>query len=208
MAEGLAARERRLLCDLFDEVGPQAPTLCEGWTTHDLAAHLVVRDSQPLALPGLVVPQLHGVTEYFERSRRSTDFAELVRRIRRGPPLLPMGLPLISEQVNIHEFFIHHEDVRRPHGDPPRRLSAAMQAALWTRTRMLARRHLRRVEGLRVVLDGGPDRRVEHGEGEEVVVRGAVGEVFLYIWNRKVAEVEVIGSEDAVRRLRETRLGP
>ena len=27
--------ERRALCALLDETGPDAPTLCEGWTTGD-----------------------------------------------------------------------------------------------------------------------------------------------------------------------------
>jgi uncharacterized protein (TIGR03083 family) len=43
-APTLARAERAALCDLFDEVGPDAPTLCAGWTTRDLAAHLVIRE--------------------------------------------------------------------------------------------------------------------------------------------------------------------
>ena len=35
------------LCDLFEEVGPDAPTLCGDWTTRDLAAHLVMRERRP-----------------------------------------------------------------------------------------------------------------------------------------------------------------
>ena len=41
--------ERQLLADLFLEVGPEAPTLCAGWTTTDLAAHLWVREHRPEA---------------------------------------------------------------------------------------------------------------------------------------------------------------
>nr|BFF25281.1 hypothetical protein GCM10025732_32460 [Glycomyces mayteni] len=37
-------RERRDLCELLAEVGPDAPTMCEGWTALDLAAHLVLRE--------------------------------------------------------------------------------------------------------------------------------------------------------------------
>src|SRR5205823_4475644 len=32
---GVAADERRALSALFEELGPDAPTLCEGWTTRD-----------------------------------------------------------------------------------------------------------------------------------------------------------------------------
>jgi hypothetical protein len=43
----LDAVEREQLCDLFLELGPEAPTLCEGWATLDLAAHLVMREHDP-----------------------------------------------------------------------------------------------------------------------------------------------------------------
>ena len=55
----LDAVERDELCDLFVARGPDAPTLCEGWTTADLAAHLVVRERNPLAGPGIVFGGLH-----------------------------------------------------------------------------------------------------------------------------------------------------
>jgi len=50
------AAERAQLCDLFDELGPQAPTLLAPWTTHDLAAHLVLRERDYLVGRGLVRP--------------------------------------------------------------------------------------------------------------------------------------------------------
>lgn len=50
------AAERAQLCDLLDELGPDAPTLLEPWMTRDLAAHLALRDLDRLAGPGLVLP--------------------------------------------------------------------------------------------------------------------------------------------------------
>ena len=50
------ALERQQLCDLFVELGPDAPTLLEPWSTRDLAAHLVLREHDYLAAPGLVLP--------------------------------------------------------------------------------------------------------------------------------------------------------
>jgi len=44
MTASIDVRERLELCDLLLELGPDAPTLCEGWTTADLAAHLVLRE--------------------------------------------------------------------------------------------------------------------------------------------------------------------
>src|SRR5215467_11727435 len=49
-----ARDERAALCALFDETGPQAPTLCAGWRTADLAAHLVLRERRPDAAVGIL----------------------------------------------------------------------------------------------------------------------------------------------------------
>ena len=46
-----ASIERAALVDLMAELGPDAPTLCTGWTTRDLAAHLVVRLSRVDQVP-------------------------------------------------------------------------------------------------------------------------------------------------------------
>ena len=49
-------KERAAMCDTFEKFGPDAPTLCEGWLTLDLAAHLVAREARSDAAVGLVVP--------------------------------------------------------------------------------------------------------------------------------------------------------
>ena len=54
----LAQRERSALVETMRATGPDAPTLCEGWTTRDLAAHLVVREARPDAAAGVIVPAL------------------------------------------------------------------------------------------------------------------------------------------------------
>ena len=51
-----AQRERSALVDTLRAVGPDAPTLCDGWKTRDLAAHLVVRERRLDATPGIMVP--------------------------------------------------------------------------------------------------------------------------------------------------------
>jgi hypothetical protein len=50
------AAERARFSDLLDELGPEAPTLLTPWTTHDIAAHLVLREHDHLAGPGSVPP--------------------------------------------------------------------------------------------------------------------------------------------------------
>ena len=89
-----AKSERAGLCDLLDEVGPGAPTLCEGWTTHDLAAHLWIRETDPLGAPGIVAKPLAGLTERrMAESKERWPYAELVDRIRKGPAPYNLEVP-------------------------------------------------------------------------------------------------------------------
>jgi uncharacterized protein (TIGR03085 family) len=144
-----ADRERRELADLLERLGPSAPTLCAGWDTAHLAAHLVARESRPDTLPGLgaefVLPHnplsawSHRVED---RLRTSTSFAEVVGRLRSGPPRWsPLSWPPLARLMSTTEFAIHHEDVRRAQPDwTPRRLPRAAQDALWTASGLFARR--------------------------------------------------------------------
>src|SRR5687768_16938237 len=136
----LARAERAALLDLLTELGPHAPTLCEGWETHDLAAHLVVRERRPQAVPGLVVPALHPLTAALERRMRRTSYDELLALLRSGPPAWsPLGLPgRLYDSGNLHEFFVHHEDVRRLVDPTPRPAEPRLDAALWARLGLLA----------------------------------------------------------------------
>ncbi len=46
-----AQDERRAICAVLTELGPARPTLCQGWQTADLAAHLVLRERRPMRAP-------------------------------------------------------------------------------------------------------------------------------------------------------------
>jgi uncharacterized protein (TIGR03085 family) len=126
------AVERAQLCDLLAELGPEAPTLLDPWTTRDLAAHLVLREHDPVAGPGLVVPG--GWGRFAERRRRALalrDFTGLVATIRSGPPPGFFRMGWVRRFPNLNEFFVHHEDVRRANGCGPRTNERAMDEALW-----------------------------------------------------------------------------
>src|SRR5215469_16406665 len=131
-ATNLAQEERSTICDLFLEYGAGAPTLCEGWSAADLAAHLVVRERRPDSGPGLVWPKLAEYTDKVRRAARDrTSWEELVATVRRGPPLL---LRPFDGAMNTVEYFIHVEDVRRAQeGWKPRPLSPELADALWAR---------------------------------------------------------------------------
>ena len=211
---GVAQAERLALCDLLDKLGPEAPTLCEGWATRDLAAHLVARDTRPDAVPGLLIPGLLASwTQRLERRTRDTvGYDDLVGRLRTGPPLLgPFGLPYLRETANIHEYYVHHEDVRRPNGGGPRNLAPELSDALWRRLRLLSPFLLRRLRGVGVTLertDRGGDEIAALGGDSAVRLTGTAGELFLYLFNRRrPAAVAVDGSSAAVATLNGTRLG-
>src|SRR6476661_4751238 len=123
--ESMSRTERAALCNSALEAGAQAPTLCEGWTVKDLVIHLLVRERDPLGAPGIVVPQLEGLTRFSERRLADHDFTNLVERVRQGPPRWsPMAIGPVDRAVNSLEYFVHHEDVRRAQpGWEPRELT-------------------------------------------------------------------------------------
>ena len=131
--------ERLALCALLDKTGPDAPTLCAGWTTGDLAAHLVLREHRPDAAAGVMGGPLAGYTARVQdRIKQRVPFPDLVRIVRSGPPRLSfMALPGMDERVNAVEYFVHHEDVRRAAPDwEPREISGGESGLLWQRLRM------------------------------------------------------------------------
>ena len=124
------AVERAQLSDLLAELGPAAPTLLTPWTTHDLAAHLVLREHDPFAGPGLVLPGAW--SRLAERRRKALvqrDFADLVATIRAGPPGC-FRIDWVRRLSNLNEFLVHHEDVRRANGRGPRSNESALEEAL------------------------------------------------------------------------------
>ena len=203
----LAQSERLALCALLDELGPAAPTLCEGWRTAELAAHLVVRERNPVAMSGAVArggPLAAYAEKATERQRDAVEFPELVSMLRAGPPwFTPLGLPGPREWFNVHEFFVHHEDVRRPAGHGPRSLGADLDEALWRRLRTLATGLVRPPAGIGVELVRPDGAVARAGSGAaQVRVSGPVGELVLYAFGRRTAAaVQVSGDPAAVARL-------
>lgn len=199
----LAARERAALCDLFDRVGPDAPTLCEGWVSADLAAHLWVRENQPWATAGAVVPALEGLTE----SRMAAvlhrlGYRGVVAEFRSGPHgLSPYRLPGIDSLANTAEFFIHHEDVRRAgeHPSEVRPMPVEDQEQLWKAARMMGRLALRTSPvGVVVERPDGQSSRLRPGS-RTVTLVGEPGELLLALSGRRdAADVTVLGEDDAV----------
>lgn len=204
-----ARAERDALADLLLAVGPDAPTINDGWAARDLAAHLLVRERRPDAGLGILLPPLRGYSERVRLAVAERPFVQLVEEVRRPPWWSPLSNPLTDELVNLAEFFIHHEDLRRAQPSwEPRQLSAGLQSALWSRVRGLARLMLRRFPGTVIV------RSPAHGEvasgagGDRLELVSDPGELLLFLFGRqRVARVQLVGSASLAEQLRTVRLG-
>ena len=199
-----AQRERATICDLFDELGPGAPTLCDGWTTLDLAAHLVVRERRPDSGPGLVWAPLAGYTDRVRRTVRDRmPWPELIDAVRRGPPAL---LRPFDPAMNTVEFFIHVEDVRRAQPEwQPRPLSPSLADALWKRA---GPGGMARAVDATVELQAPGRQPSVRGSGPLLVVAGDPGELTMFGSGRQpAARVEITGDAALADGLRRASFG-
>jgi uncharacterized protein (TIGR03085 family) len=193
-----------MLCDLFVEFGADAPTLCEGWQTADLAAHLVVRERRPDSGPGLVWPPLAGYTEKVRQAARDrASWDELVATVRRGPPLL---LRPFDGAMNTVEYFIHVEDVRRAQdGWEPRDISPELADALWAR---VGPGGMAKKVGATIVLTSPGRAEKRSGTGPALTLAGDPGELTMFGAGRQsAANVEISGDLALANQLRAAALG-
>jgi uncharacterized protein (TIGR03085 family) len=199
----LASAERTAICDTLDAVGPDRPTLCAGWTTADLLAHLLVRERQPFAAAGIVISPLASFTEKAMRGYASTPWADRVNLLRGGAPLWsPFRVPAFDRLGNGGELFVHHEDVRR--GEPgwaPRAADADRDEELWTLLTRMGRM-LYRSSPVGVILARPSGERIAAKTGERsVTITGEPAELVLHGFGRSAVQVDVEGDPADVAAL-------
>jgi uncharacterized protein (TIGR03085 family) len=213
------ARDERLaLCALLDEAGPAAPTLCDGWKTIDLAAHLVLREHRPDASLGILGGPLAAYTAKVQRDLAArVPYARLVQTIRSGPPRLSLyGVPGVDQRINMTEYFVHHEDVRRGQPDwQPRDLDPGLVQQIWSQLSR-ARLMLRKVPvGIEFARDDQPDANGPHPvrmtvrpRTPVVTVIGAPAELLLWTFGRTSAvRVKLEGADADVQALQKASWG-
>jgi len=215
-------RERAAFCDTLDEVGPDGPSLCKGWTTADVAAH--VQATESLAGVPVLTAYATGVvviatftrlrpwaqaqfTRVMEREK-ARGFETLVGRLRRGPPWI-LRSPLVGD-VRLCEEWVHHEDIRRAKGDVAARSSdPELESRLWRMVVLEGLVQARRFGRFGVELAdlGGRRRSLSRGS-PKVRVAGAPGELLLWVLGRQTAaQVELDGPVEAVEAVSGARLG-
>lgn len=199
--------ERQALADFLLSVGPNEPTLCEGWSTLDLTVHLVLRERRPDAAAGMFISAAAGHLDKVSESYRQRPFEELVQEFRSGPPVWnPMRLA--DRFVNTAENFVHHEDARRGRGEgDPRELDTATLDALWSVIAQSGRFFLRnspvQVRLVREDCGATPPRSDDYSvtggdtRGGSVTVTGDAGELLLWLYGREEAAFVSVEESEA-----------
>ncbi|MBV7295266.1 TIGR03085 family protein [Corynebacterium sp. TAE3-ERU12] len=200
-----SSRERRALADLLLELGPNQPTLCEGWNTKDMVVHMRVREARPDAAAGMFVPALSGhLDKVSSEIAANTPYTQLVRQWAGGAP---MWNPVrwLDRWVNPAENFVHHEDVRRGQDAwMPRNFGPGDTEQLWSIVRTFGKVLLSK-SPVDVVLqrpDGEAAKVVDKksSQADAVTVTGEPGELLLWAFGRDAVEVEVDGDASGIKR--------
>lgn len=196
-----AHTERLHLAETMAEVGPDAPTLCGEWTVRDLAAHLVVRERRLDAAPGIFLPPLAGYTKRVQDGVAAGDWVSLVDDVRTGPPVWS-PYKLLDAKVNLHEMFVHHEDILRATDAPlsPRTFSVDFENRMWGLLAVLARVSYR-ASPVAVVLEtpDGRSRTVgKTGASRRVVLTGKPSELLLHAFGRDAVVLDYDGDGDDI----------
>jgi uncharacterized protein (TIGR03085 family) len=206
-----ALDERTDLTAALLAAGPEAPTLCGEWTTNQLAAHLVLRERSLTEVGGrLPVARLQALAQrHIDAYVASHDYGQIVAAVEQGPPIYsPFAWPSERETVNLLEYVIHDEDVRRAAPEwAPRRIAVDRQQAIWSKLRMGARLTLRSVP-VPVRLDWPSHGSVSVGRGPSpVTITGDPVELALVAFGRqRVAKVDYDGDAADVLKVREAKI--
>ncbi|MFH9068663.1 maleylpyruvate isomerase family mycothiol-dependent enzyme [Streptomyces alboflavus] len=181
-----------LLADL-DDAAWKAPSLCEGWTVRDVAAHLTLstRTTWRMVLGGAL--RARGDWNRMEAEfavRRAAAFppADLVAQIRETAAS-PRRAPMAAPADPLVDFLVHGQDIARPLGRtramPPEPTTTALDHVVGSPF-YGARKRLR---GLRLI---ATDADWSTGDGTEEV-SGPAGDLLLLATGRPAGLAGVSG---------------
>lgn len=205
----LAKRERFAIAQTLRNIGPSAPTLCEGWNSFDLLVHLISRETRPDAAVGLLVPAFAAYSEKIAGQIKQRGFENLIQEFEDGPkPPSPFSIPGIDNLANSFEFLVHHEDLLRAQPNySPRVLGDLDKKLLWKRFTQTGKIFLRKAKvGIIAKSDQGVFT-IKSGNNC-VTMEGDVVDLILFSFGRKsVANIKFDGDEESIRILQETKFG-
>ncbi len=203
----VAQRERAALIAALREVGPDAPTLCDGWDARDLAAHLMVREYRVDAAPGILIPRFAAHTARVQEDvAEHTEWDDLVNKVAAGPPLYS-PLKLVDSVANVAEMFIHHEDIRRAQPNwQPRTLDSDLTGRLRRTLGMMARLTLSKMPARVQLRTPDGETVLIAGRGPAVTVTGPPEELLLFSTGR-LARVDYSGDPEVVQAVQDAPKG-
>ena len=186
--------ERAALVQVLEPLSDEQwsmPSLCEGWSVHDVVAHVVDcarTDTWHLA-KGLVRARFDlDRQNRLGLEREKGTPAQPLQRLRDVVPLTKT--PPVKLETRLVEAFAHGEDVRRPlglRGDyPAEALDAALGYLVGASTKIGGGRQ--RVEGLRVEAS---DTGFAHGDGP--LVTGPAASLLLVLSGRRAGLDDLTG---------------
>ncbi|CAA0124504.1 Uncharacterised protein [Mycolicibacterium vanbaalenii] len=195
----VARDERAALLASMRAVGPDAPTLCAGWTVRDLAAHLLARENRIDYLPGIAIARFSNRTERIQADIRAyANWQAMLTRLSTGPPAYS-PFKWLDSVASIHEMFVHHEDIRRvADGWTPREMSVPAQRALRRVTMVMSRVVLPRLPAQVTLRTRDLSVVSKIGRGPRVMVTADVGELLLFVFGRTQINADFEGDADTV----------
>lgn len=195
--------EKTALVATLRSTDPYASTLDEGWDVRRLLAHLVQREHELLsgvtdAVARKPPGQEPALTRLVAGASTPQGYATLIDRFAADPPRWS-PYSWAAEKINLVEYVVHHEDIRRGGPDPaqPRSLPAGQQHAIWQQLGLFALTFRSSPVGVRLATPTGSSRVAKKGDG--VTLIGEPVELALYISGRRPpAQVALTGSPDAI----------
>ena len=181
--------QRLAICDLLDQLTDdewQTPSLCDGWTVRDVAAHLTLQAIGPLDMasmvlrwPGTLSLSMNRTIREVARRQAALPTATLIERNRAmvGSHRHNLG---VTNQETLIDILVHGQDIAVPLGREvimDRAAAAFAASRVWSRGWPFHPR--RRFAGLRLV---ATDIDWAVGEGPEV--RGPIEALLLLITGR------------------------
>ncbi len=197
MEHGDLIRDERLaFADLLDRLEPEqwaTPSLCQGWTVREVAAHVTVGPSGSMREVAVAMLAARGnlarAMDSMAKKRAARPTEELVGLLRKhaDSDFTPPGM---DWQAPLSDLFLHREDVSRPLGLPSDRPVEGWELVLAFLVTRKARRAFVR-PGLPELTYAATDADWTHGSGS--VVSGPASSLALAMAGRPAALPDLEG---------------
>lgn len=188
--------QRRALVRLLEDLSEQEwrqPSLCEGWTVRQVAAHLALQNTtwsaMPRALPDLIrhggmSGAIHAMACRHAELPVEAIIGEIRDRIGVWRPL-----PTVTLRETAIDYLVHGQDIAVPLGRTllmPPDLAVLAADRVWARPRMFHAR--KKLAGYRLVASDAPWAA---GQGQEIC--GPIGALLLLLTGRPAALPQLSG---------------